>query len=345
MTQQSQLIEAKEIPPRQTMLQMITGFWISQGIYAAAKLGLADLLKDGPKTIDELARTTSASSRELYRLLRFLASLGIFSEDVDGRFSLTPLAATLQTDISGSLGAMAIMYGEEIYQAWGAVLHSIKTGETAFNHVFNKGHFQYLGQNPEAADLFNQAMSEYSNQESKAVISAYDFGRFRKVIDVGGGQGSFLAALLKDYSQINGILFELPQVGESAKRILDSPDIMGRWEVVGGDFLKAIPEGGDAYIIKNIILNWEDEQSISILKNCRKAMADNGKVLVIEAIIPPGNAPSFSKLLDLHMLVVTGGIGRTEKEFHNLFEAAGFKLTSVTPTQSPTSIIEAIPVS
>ena len=344
MSAQDDVKNTNDVSPRLALLQMITGFWISQAIYVAAKLGIADLLKDGPKSCDALAEAVDVSSRQLFRLLRFLASLDIFAEGEDGRFELTPLATGLQSEISGSLRAMAVMYGEEIYQAWGSVLHSIKTAQTAFEHIYGSGHFQYLAQHPEAASIFDQAMTEFSHQEAAAVITAYDFTPFEKVVDVGGGQGSFLTAILEANPKLKGVLFDLPQVLEGANRHFETTGFSGRYDLVGGDFFASIPGEGDVYILKNIILNWDDERCVHILRNCRQAMTERSKLLVIEAVIPIGNAPSFSKRLDLHMLVVTGGRGRTEAEFKVLFEAAGFKLATIIPTQSPTSVIEGIPV-
>lgn len=341
---ENNLKNSNNVPPKLALLQMTTGFWISQAIYVAAKLGIADMLRDSPKSSDELAYLTGTLPRELYRLLRFLASVNIFAEDEDGRFGLTPLAEGLQTGVPGSLSAMAIMYGEEIYRAWGDLLHSIRTGETAFDHVYKCGHFQYLAQHPEAAVVFNQAMTEFTDQESTAILSAYDFAPFDKVVDVGGGQGSFIAAVLKANTKLKGVLFDLPQVIEGATESIKAAGCGDRCEVSGGDFFASVPGGGDVYIFKNILLNWDDEQSVAILKTCRRAMPESGKLLVIEAVIPSGNVPSFSKLLDLHMLVVTGGHGRTEAEFQTLFTAAGFRLTNITPTQSPTSVIEGVPI-
>ena len=329
--------------PRPALLQMVTGFWISQAIYVAAKLGIADLLKDGPKSTDALAKSTEASPRELFRLLRFLASEGIFAEVENGFFELTPLAAYLQTDTPGSLRSLVIYYGEETYQPWGSLLHSIKTGETAFNHVNKSGVFQYLAQRPESAAIFNQAMTEYTVEESTAVIAAYDFSEFEKIVDVGGGQGSFIAAILKANTKPKGVLFDLPQGIEGAEGYLEAAGLIDRCNVIGGDFFESIPGGGDAYIFKNIIVNWDDERTVAILKNCHSAMADNGKLLIVEVSVASSrNVPSFSKLFDLHMMVMTGGRGRTEEEFQTLFSATGFKLTNIISTESQVSIIEGV---
>jgi hypothetical protein len=322
---------------------MITGFWISQAIYVAAKLGIADLLKEGPKSNDELAISAGASPRELYRLLRFLASVGVFSEIEDGYFEMTPLAAGLQTGVPGSLRSLAIMYGEETYQAWGDLLHSVKTGETAFSHTYKSGVFQYLAQHPESASVFNHAMTEFTVQESTAVMTAYDFSDLDRVVDVAGGQGLFIADLLKSNPKLKGVLFELPQVIKGAKGHIETAELTDRCEVIGGDFFESVPNGGNAYILKNILVNWDDERSVALLKNCHHAMVENGKLLVIEvSVISPKNVLSFGKLFDLHMLVMTGGRGRSEVEFRALFAAAGFKLTNIIPTESPVSIIEGV---
>lgn len=344
MSTQNDLGKPNDAQSRTALLQMITGFWVSQAIHVAAKLGIADVLQDGAKSSEELAESFSVSPRELFRLLRFLASLGIFAETQDGRFELTPLARGLQTGAPGSLRAMAIMYGEEIYRAWGDLMHSIRTGETAFDHVFGSGHIQYMAQHPAAAAVFNQAMTEFTAQEATAVIRAYDFARFDTIVDVGGGKGSFLTAILKANPAVQGVLFELPHIAHSAQESIETAGLAGRCQVAGGDFFVTVPSGGDAYILKNIILNWDDDQSVAILTNCRRAMAEQGRLLVIESVILPPNVPSFSKLLDLHMLVVTGGQGRSQTAFRALLAAAGFELLDVISTRSSTSVIEAAPI-
>jgi hypothetical protein len=328
---------------RSEVIQMITGYWTSQAIYVAAKLGVADLLKDGPRSCDALANSTETSRRELYRLLRYLASIGVFAELDNAFFELTPLSAYLQSETPSSLQSLIIYYGEETYQPWGSLLHSIKTGETAFNHVHNGGVFQHFAQHPESAAVFNQAMTEYTAQESTAVINAYDFSKFENIVDVGGGQGSFIATILKANDAPKGILFDLPQGIVGAKEHLEQADLLDRCEIVEGDFFESIPSGSDAHVFKNILVNWDDEQCVEILRNCHHAMAENGRLIIVEvSVLSPKNAPSFSKLFDLHMLVMTGGRGRTEAEFQALFTATGFKLSNIIPTKSPVNIVEGI---
>jgi len=334
--------QTTDVPLPVALLQMVTGYWVSQAIYVAAKLGIADLLKDGPKNCDELAKATRTHARSLYRLLRGLASVGVFAEVENGRFGLTPLGEYLQTGIPGSVRALTIRYGEEHYRAWGDLLHSVRTGEIAFNHAFGMGFFQYLAQNPEAAAIFSEGSAEITTRVSTAVVAAYDFSQFGKIIDVGGGNGALIISILKANPKISGALFDLPHVVEDAQKHIEAAGLTGRCEVVAGDFFESVPSGGDAYILKSVVHDWDDERATKILKNCHRAMAENGKLLLVESVIPPGNEPFFGKLLDLNMMVVSSGCERTEAEYRALFAAAGFKLTNVIPIQSPfaLSVIE-----
>jgi SAM-dependent methyltransferase len=330
---------ATAVPPPVALLQMVTGYWVSQTIYVAAKLGIADLLKDGPKNYEELAKATGTHKRSLYRLLRALASVGVFAEAEDGRFGLTPLGKCLQTEIPGSVRAIMINHGERLYRPWGDLLHSVRTGEPAVKHVF-----ECLAQDPESAAIFSEAMAEITTQVSTAVVADYDFSRFSKIVDIGGGTGTLILSILKANPQMSGILFELPHVVEDARKHLDAAGLTERCAVLAGDFFEFVPSGGDAYILKNIIHDWDDEHALKILQNCHRAMGENGKLLLVEGVIPPGNEPSFSKLVDLNMLVMAGGCERTEAEYRALFAAAGFKLTNVVPLQSPFSfsVIEGV---
>lgn len=328
---------------------MITGYWISQSIYVAAKLGIADLLKDGPKSCDELANAVRAHPDALCRMLRALASMGIFAENQNGHFELTPLAVPLQTGVPGSLRAWAVMMGEEwVWRPWGELLYSVRTGETAFHHVFAMEHFDYLSRNPEAAVIFNEGMTASPMQPASAVVAAYDFSRFRTIVDVGGGQGFQLAAILEANPHTSGVLFDLPHVIEGARSLLEAEGVAARCELVGGDFFQSVPAGGDAYILKTVIHDWDDDHSITILKNCYRAMANSGRLLLVERVMPARMEQSASFQLvargDLQMLVMAGGRDRTEAEFRALLDAAGFMLTNIVPTQSAVSIIEGVPV-
>jgi hypothetical protein len=328
-----------------TLLQKISGAWISQAIYVAAKLGIADLLKDGAKSSEALAKATDVDPDSLYRVLRALASIGLFAERENRHFELTPLAEYLQSDIPGSMRAIALMFGSEEWrwQPWGDILYSVKTGKPSFDHVFGMPVFAYLAQNPEAAAIFSEAMTSFTVMFSDAVIAAYDFSSIKTLVDVGGGQGSFLAAILKANPTLKGIVYDLPTVIAGAKPQIEASGLEGRCDMIAGDFFESVPAGADAYILKSVIHDWDDEHAIAILKNCHPAMTENGRLLLIENVLPSGNAPSFGKFLDLEMLLITpGGRERTEAEFRNLFEAAGFNLTKITPTQSQLSVIEGV---
>ena len=228
--------------PESALLPVMIAPWVSRAVYVAARLGIADLLADGPKSNDELADTAGASSRELYRLLRFLAGIGIFAELEDGYFELTPPAMELRSGVPGSVRSLVLWYGGESYRAWGDLLHSVMSGETAFDHAHGGRAFEYLAQHPESAAVFNQAMSEWTANESDALMRAYDFSQFHKVVDLGGGQGLFIADLLRANPGLKGVLFELPQVVAGARKYLESAGLDGRCEVIAGDFLESLPE-------------------------------------------------------------------------------------------------------
>lgn len=329
-----------DVPPQIALLQMATGFWVTQSIYVAARLGIADLLSDGPKTIDELARTTNTNGPALYRVLRALAGLGIFAEDEQKRFVLTPLAEPLQTG-PNSFRAMAIHLAENAsWKAWGSLLESVRTGENAFKLANGLEVFPYYAEHKESFEPFNEAMTNLSEAVIKAIVPAYDFSSIRKLVDVGGGHGALLAAILKANPETRGVLYDLPTVVEGAKERLAAEGVSDRAEVVGGDFFDSVPAGGDAYLMKLIIHDWDEERARLILKNCHSAMVNGGRLLLVETVVPEGNDPSFAKMMDLQMLVMTGGRERTEAEYRDLFAAGGFKLTRVIPTESPMSIIE-----
>jgi len=325
------------------MLQMISGFWVSQMILVAAKLGLADQVKDQPKTIAELAEAVGAHAPSLYRVLRGLASVGVFTEDEQGRFASTPLAETLRRDAPGSMRAFAMAeLGQEHFIAWGNLLHSVKTGEIAFDNHFGQPVWEYYAAHPKDAAVFNDAMTGLTEMVNAAVTSAYDFSGLRKIVDVGGGHGALLAAILKANPAARGVLFDLPHVAEGAEARLAAEGVRDRCEIASEDFFKSVTEGGDAYVMKFIIHDWDDEKSVAIMKNIHRAMADGGKLLVIEQIVPEDSSPSFAKFIDINMLVMTGGRERTKKEFAELLAAAGFRLTRVVPTESPFCVIEAV---
>lgn len=335
--------EPAALPPQFVMLQMIAGFWVSQTIQIAARLGLADLVNDGPKTADELAQSTGTHAPSLYRALRALASVGVFIEDDQRRFAQTPLSETLRSDTPGSLRWMAMVeLGQEHFPAWGNLMHSVKTGEIAFDNLFKQNAWEYYAEHPEDASVFNQAMKGLTEMVNVAVLSAYKFSGVNKLVDIAGGTGGLISAILKANPQMRGVLFDLPHVIAEAGPLLDAARVRDRCETTTGDFFKSVPEGGDAYVMKWIIHDWDDEKSIAILKNIHRAMNPSGKLLLIEMVVPEANQPDLSKFMDLNMLVMTGGRERTEPEFSALLDAAGFKLTRVIRTASPVCVIEAV---
>jgi len=330
-------------PPQLAMLQMITGFWVSRAIYVAAKLGLADLVKDSPKTAAELARLTGTHSPSLYRALRALASMGVFTDDGQGRFAQTPLSETLRSDAPGSLRAMAIAeLGQEHFPAWGNLMHSVKTGEIAFDNLFKQNVWEYYTRNPEDASNFNESMRGLTELVNLAVLEAYDFSGVDKLVDIAGGTGGLISSILAAHPRMRGVLFDLPHVLAEAGPLLDAAGVRDRCETSTGDFFRSVPDGGDAYVMKWIIHDWDDEKSTAILKNIHRAMNKNGKLLLIEMVVPEGNQPDLSKFLDLDMMVMTGGRERTEAEFNSLLAASGFELTRVIRTTSPFCVIEAL---
>lgn len=337
-------LRIKLMPPQVAMVEMINAYQLSQSIYVAAKLGIADLLTDGPKTSDELAQATGMHGASLYRVLRALASFGVFAEDDAGRFRLTPLAATLQTDSPNSVRAWATLSGDEWHwRLWGNLLESVKTGKTALDHTFGKPNlFEYFVQNPKAGTNFDEAMTCLASMNNNAIATGYDFSETRNLVDVGGGYGSHLTTILKAYPTIKGVLFDQASVIEGAKQFIEANGLNERCSLVAGNFFESVPTGGDTYLLKTVIHDWDEENAVKILKNCRRAIAEDGKLLLVEAVIPPGNTSYFGKLVDLEMLTTAGGRERTEVEYRALFDAAGFKLTKIFPTSSPWNIIEGV---
>ncbi|MBI1247282.1 methyltransferase [bacterium] len=331
-----------EVPPTMQLDRMITGYWISQAIYAAAKFNVADHLKDGPKSIDQLAAETSTNPDALYRLLRALASVGIFAEGESRQFSSTPIGELLQTDVPGSKKALALMSGDEQFRAWGDIDYSIQTGKMSFDKVFGKPIFEYLGEHPDKAKIFDAAMVGVHGRESDLITGAYDFSKISVVADIGGGNGSQITPILKKNGHLKGILYDLPHVIERAQAPMEAAGLTDRCELIGGSFFESIPEGADVYMMRHIIHDWDDEKSITILKNCHKAMPADGKLLIMDSVIPPGNDPNPAKFLDLVMLMIPGGKERTEEEFRQLLDQAGFQLTQVIPTDGGVSIVEAV---
>jgi hypothetical protein len=331
------------LPPQAVLGQLINGYWASFSVIAAAQLGVADALGPEPTHVDVLARNTQSDADALYRLLRALASLGIFAEtDVARTFTHTKLSEALRSNVPGSMRGLATMTGLLHGRAWPEIGHAVRTGGTAFNKVFGSEIFDYLPTDEGAASAFDSAMTGYTASTSAAVASAYDFSEVRKLLDVGGGSGALLGAIAARHPHVSGATLDLPHVAARAKEHLARTGA-AHCEAIAGDFFASVPEGFDAYTLKMILHDWNDERSIEILANVRKAMPSHGKLLVIDAVLPEGNAPSPGKLFDINMLVMTGGRERTEREFRALFEAARFELVRVVRAGA-TDIIEGRPV-
>jgi len=337
--------EKKDEQNMKSLYSLLNSHVMSRLIYAVAKTGIPDLLKDNQLDYKELAERANVYPRSLYRVMRTLSSVNVFSEMEDGVFRLSDIGQLLRTDIPESQHALAVLMWEPWWrQGWDDLFYSLQTGKVAFDHIHGRGLFEYLKQNPEAAELFNKAMTSFTVQETKAILDAYDFSGFKKVVDIGGGQGKLLASLLKKYPSMNGVLLDLPMALDSAKRLIDQEDLSERCELVSGDFFKSFSLSGDVYILKSVIHDWSDEQAISILKNCRGSINKENRLLIIERIIPPGNKPSPAKIMDIVALVNLGGQERTLSEYEGLLKSSSFKLNRVINTNSAMSIIEGIPI-
>jgi hypothetical protein len=327
------------------MRDLLMGACKAQAVYVAAHLGIADLLeRNGPQTPNQLSATTSVQARPLYRLLRALASLGIFAEDEQGRFSLTPLAECLLSDRPASQRSLALMMGEEHYRCWGELLHSVQTGHTAFEHLYHQPVFAYLAEHPRQAATFDQAMTGVHGAETAAMLDAYDFSGIKTLVDVGGGNGSLLLATLQRNPSLQGILFDRADVIERARANVESAGLQDRCRLAAGSFFEAVAAGGDAYLMRHIIHDWNDQQCLTILRCCRQVIPATGKLLLVETVIPAGNDPCFAKLLDLTMLAIPGGMERTEAEYRTLLSGAGFRLQRVVPTAADIHVIESVHV-
>ena len=330
----------------ETMRGLIMGFRTTQLICVAARLGIADVLEAGPQDAAAIAGAVGANPAALYRLLRALASLGILAESPGCRFELTPLGDTLRSGAPASLHELGRLYGEDwVWRAYGDTLHSVMTGRPAFDRVHGESLFDYLEGHPEAAASFDRGMTAYSAQEAEAVLSAYDFAGAGTVVDVGGGQGTLLAAIVQSASRARGILFEQHDVIERARAVIAEAGVGDRCALMAGDFFERIPEGGDLYVLKSVLHNWDDDRSATILKRCRDVMRPGSRVLIIERLVPESTEPSEAKLFDINMLVMVGGRERTRAEYARLLEAAGLELARVIPTRAPLSILEAVPQS
>jgi hypothetical protein len=333
---------AQPAPPEAVLTQMAFGALLTQALYVAAKLGVADLLAAGPRPVEELAAATGTHERSLYRVMRSLAGAGVFREAGARVFALTPLAEPLRSDAPGSMRNGLIFMGEQWhFQVWGNMMHSVRTGRPAWGHTHGAEVFEYFAANPGHGEIFNNAMTDMSVAVAPAVVEAYDFSAFGTLADIAGGHGYLLAQILKANPGLSGLLFDVPQVIEGSGALLEREGVASRVRGVTGDFFASVPSA-DAYIMKHIIHDWDDERSALILKNINAAMGPEGRVLIVETVVPEGDEPHYSKLLDLEMLASPGGIERTAAEYAALLAEAGLRLSRIVPTRSPFSIVEAV---
>ena len=340
----AEVTAASDLPPHVQLIQMAVAVWGARAVYAAAKLCLPDLLADGPRTAADLAQATGMDTAALYRLLRALASRGVFTEVSSQRFALTALGAALKSGApGGARAAVLTLAGDWQWKAWDNVLFSLRTGKPALGAAFGMPLFDYLTAHPDDGALFNEAMIGMHGAVGPAIAAACDFSHFRSIIDVGGGTGTLLRTILQENVHLRGTLFDLPETIREAQKSIAASSLSDRCECVAGDFFKDVPEGHDAYVMAHVLHDWTDEQALPILRNCRRAIPDEGRLLIVEAVLPPGDTPHHGKMMDLLMLTVTGGLERTAQQFASLLDSADFKLTRVIPTSTHQSVVEAVP--
>jgi hypothetical protein len=333
--------DAQTVRPAEAMQELVLAAWVSQGITAVADLGVADALAAGPLPLDELAGRVGADPDALGRLLRALVTKGIFARRDDGRYELTPLAAQLRSDVPASMAAMARFVGSRQHREhWSLLTDAIKTGRSGVPALRGKGFFDYLGDVPEFGQIFNDAMTGLSELSIGPVVDAYDFTRFGTIVDVAGGHGRLLAAILASAPDARGVLYDLPEVIAGAPALLRESGVAERVRLAEGSFFDGVPAGADAYVLKHIIHDWDDDASVRILRNVRSAAAPGAALLLIETVIPEDDSASVAKWVDMEMLVINDGRERTAGEYRRLFDEAGFQLTGVVDTASRFSIIE-----
>lgn len=336
-------LHARMVPPPVALLERITGMWEAQAVYVAAELGVADALAKGPREVVEVARELGAHPEALYRVLRALTVSGLLEEPRRGQFRLTAMGECLRTDHPSSMRYMAIIQGSYNWAHWGELLHCVRTGKPAVEKVRGKPFFEFLADDRLAAENFDRAMTNISRMEMEAILAVYDFSAFGTLADVGGGHGAFLTAILDRTPRLKGIVFDMPAVVKGAPATLKAAGVEERCQVLAGNFFESVPAGADAVVMKHILHDWSDEESIRILKNVRAKLPAKGKLLLVETVVPAPGEKHFSKYLDLEMLVVTTGKERTLEEWTALLERAGFRLDRVVPSISMASVIEASP--
>lgn len=332
-----------DVPAPFALLALTQGAMVTQAVYAAAKLGIADTLSSGPLTAGKIAEQVDANPETTYRLLRLLSSYSVFAERDDGRFELTPMGDALRHDSPMSMRRIALLMGHPTHwEDWSLFTESVQTGEPSLPKLRGMSAWEYFGANPEYGAVFFGGMGNLSELETEPVVAAGDYSRFRKIVDVGGGNGTFLAAVLAKAVSSKGVLFAPPSV-EGAQEVLEQGDVADRCTIETGSFLDSIPSGGDAYILKHILHDWAEPQAVKILKNIRSAISPNGTLQIVEFVLTEGNAPHVGKLVDLWLMLLVGGKERTTEQYSQLLASAGFRLTRVIATGSPISIVEAQP--
>jgi hypothetical protein len=322
---------------------MGTGAWVNAVVFAAAKIGLADQLAAGPRSAAELAGPMRLHAPSLHRLMRTLASLGILTERDSQRFALTPMGEALKTGAPGSARATVIAFGGVFWHGWEEIVYSLETGNTGFDKAHGMPLFEYLRQHPAEASDFSEAMVGFHGEEPPAVARAYDFSGFKTVVDVGGATGNLLATILSSHPGLRGVLFDMPHVVGDAPALLKARGVENRVTIEAGSFFETVPAGGDCYLLSHIIHDWNEDRCLTILGHCRKAIKPDGRLLIIEMVLPAGDTPHPGKVLDMVMLVFPGGQERTEPEYASLLGKAGFRLNRVVPTASAVSVVEAVP--
>jgi hypothetical protein len=333
----------QEATAREKLGLMMMGYRMTQLVYVAAELRIADQLSDGPRSAAEIAGLVGVQPGHLFRVLRALATIGVFDHKEDDIFALNPLSELLRDNARGSVRDYAIRHGAEwSWLPWGALLHSVRTGETAFDHALGLSHWEYMARHPHVEKDFGCSMAESTTQISAAVLDNYDFPERGLVVDVGGGHGALLTAILEAYPAASGMLFDQAGIVETARSTLAHRDLLNRCQLVAGDFFSEIPVGGDVYILHRIIHDWDDERAVQILRNCRMSMGDRGRLLIIDRIMPEASIPSPVKIVDVTVMVLYGtGRERTEQEFRQLLAQASLRLVKVHPLRVPASLIEA----
>jgi hypothetical protein len=331
-------------PPHVQLVQMAMGHWVSEIVYLAAELEIADLLASGSRTAEDLAGPTGTAAGPLYRFLRGLANLGILTESPNRRFGLTPLGEALKTGAPGSARASVLTIASDWWaNGWRELPYSVRTGKSGFEKALGMPVFDYLAKQPEKASLFSETMIGFHGEEPAAIAAAYDFSGVSTLADIGGATGHLLATVLGKNPNMRGILFDLPHVVADAPALLNARGVSDRVKIEKGTFFDRIPEGADAYLLSHIIHDWSESQCLTILGHCKSAMRQDARLLIVEMVLPEGDEPHPGKMLDLMMLVGPGGQERTVPEYSALLAKSGFRLTKVVPTSTPVSVVEAVP--